>query len=237
MTSPSDFQRRSFLARKLVEAGANFVPLFDAAVASDFGDLNGESDAAQRLALADLSPLPRWGLKGPGGPDWLAAQGATVPVEPNRAALQSGGELVARLSAGEVLVLGNPASDTSGLPQTLAEAWQSESLPPETPRGFPLPRQESYAWVMITGAHAPEMFAKICAVDLRLSKFPDLSIAQTSVARTTAIVVRRDLGDTPGYHVVFDCASAEYMWLCLTDAMEEFDGRVVGLATIRKLLI
>ena len=72
--------------------------------------------------------------------------------------------------------------------------------------------------------------------DLRADRFANLHIAQTSVARTTTIVIRQDLGASVAFHLVFDSASAEYMWLCLDDAMAEFDGRFVGLAAVRKLL-
>ena len=45
-----------------------------------------------------------------------------------------------------------------------------------------------------------------------------------------AIVIRADLGATPGFHVLADSASAEYLWGCIVDAMEEFGGALVGLA-------
>ena len=79
------------------------------------------------------------------------------------------------------------------------------------------------------------MFAKLCAVDLRPAKFADLSIAQTSVARLSAIVIRDDRADSLAYHLLADSASAAYLWECLFDAMTEFDGRPVGLTAVRSL--
>ena len=108
----------------------------------------------------------------------------------------------------------------------------AESLPPEEPRGYPLPRLDSHAWFLVTGEHAPAMFAKICGVDLRPEKFDDLAIAQTSIARITAIAIRDDRGGYPAYHLLCDSASANYFWDCLLDAMAEFDGRPVGLAAL-----
>ena len=77
------------------------------------------------------------------------------------------------------------------------------------------------------------LFLKICAVDLRPHKFADLSIAQTSVARLSAIVIRDDRGGTLGYHLLADSASAAYLWDCLIDAMAEFDGGPLGLTALR----
>ena len=73
------------------------------------------------------------------------------------------------------------------------------------------------------------MFAKICGVDLRPHHFADGRIAQTSLAKMSAIVIRADLGRTPAFHLLADSASAEYLWGCLLDAMAEFDGAPVGL--------
>ena len=79
------------------------------------------------------------------------------------------------------------------------------------------------------------MLAKLCAVDLRPRGFPDLSVAQTSVARLNATLLREDIAGTVAFHCLFDSASALYLWQCLIDAMAEFDGRPVGLAALRQL--
>lgn len=234
MTAPGDFPRRSFVTRKLAESGAGFGSLGDAAVALDFGDAKAEAEAARHLGLADLSPLPRCGFKGAGTAEWLAGQGLEVPAECNHAARQPGGELAARLAPGEVLILGDLAGQ-GGSMQRLEDAWAREPLPPETPRGFPLPRRDSHAWFLVCGSEAAVVFAKLCGVDLRPAKFPDLSIAQTSVARVSAIVVRDDRGGTLAFHLLADSASAEYLWDCLLDAMAEFEGRPVGLSAVRAL--
>ena len=51
----------------------------------------------------------------------------------------------------------------------------------------------------------------------------------------SGIVIRADLGRTPAYYVLADSASAEYLWGCLMDAMEEFSGAPVGLLALRQL--
>ena len=226
-SQPGDFPRRSFLYRKLVAAGANFGEVAGAAVALDYGDAAGEARIAQRLGLADLSPLPRVGFKGQGCADWLAAQGVTVPEESNRAPRQSDGALALRLAPAEMVIVGDIAG-TGGLPGRLLDAWWAEPVPPQSPRGFPLPRGETHAWLMVTGEHAAAMFAKICGVDLRPEYFEQGRIAQTSVARINAVILRDDQGAVPAYHVFADNPSAEYFWDCLLGAMAEFDGGIVG---------
>jgi sarcosine oxidase subunit gamma len=87
----------------------------------------------------------------------------------------------------------------------------------------------------VAGEALPEMFAKLCAIDLRREKFPDLAIAQTSIAKMSAILTRADMGTTPVFHLLVDSAAALYFCDCLLDAADEFGGRIVGLKALQKL--
>ena len=230
MPDPTDLPRRSFVYRKLQAAGARFTEINGAAVARDFGDPEAEAASLRRLGLVDLSPLPRIGCKGAGTAEWLAAKDVAVPDDSNWARRQADGALAARLAPSEVLLLGD-LGGTGALTGRLAQAWAE--LPPRPPHGYPVPRQDSHAWFLVTGGHAAAMFAKLCAVDLRPAKFALGRIAQTMLAEVSAIVIRDDRGEVPAYHLLADSAAAEYLWDCLIDAMAEFDGRPVGWSVAR----
>jgi sarcosine oxidase subunit gamma len=235
VVSPTDFPRRSFVYRVLHEAGARFARINDAAIARDFGKpVEAETTQARRMGIADLSVLPRTGFKGVGTVEWLTAQGLSIGADSNRAYRQAGGELAARLAPAEVFLLDGLAG-TGSLIRRLDAAWSWGGEKPRTLIGYPMPRSESHAWFLVMGEHGPAMFAKICGVDLRPHRFADGSIAQTSLAKMSAVVVRADLGDLPAFHVLADSASAEYLWGCLLDAMAEFDGAPVGWAAVRQL--
>lgn len=234
VVQPTAFSRRSFIYRKLIEQGARFSEINGAAMAMSFGDEQAEIEQARTLGLADISVQARTGFKGLGTAEWLTAQGIHLPEESNRAVRQTDGSLTARLAPAEILLLG----DLEGQGDTvkrLQDAWQTAEIPPASPRGFPVPRQDSHAWFAITGQHAPAMFAKLCGVDLRAHKFLGGSVAQTSVARLSTIVIRHDLGNTLGYYALCDSASADYFWDCLMDAMIEFKGGPIGLAALRTM--
>lgn len=235
VTHPQDFRRRSFIYRELLGLGARFTEVDGAAIAHDYGGSEAdESKRASSLGLSDLSPLPRCGFKGAGTVEWLTAQGIEVPAEPNRAQRQGDGCVAARLSGNEVLVLG----DLAGAAETCArleKSWWSGEQPPASPRGFPVPRQDSHAWLGVSGRHGAAMLAKLCGVDLRPAVFANGAVAQTSVARLNAIVVRDDLGARLCYHLLPDSASAAYLWHCLMDAGAEFGVGPVGLAALRRL--
>ncbi len=222
--------RRSFHYRDLEAAGARFQPVADAAVAWVYGDDAGnEQTRARTLGIADLSPLPRTGFKGRDIGPWLAKQSVTVGEASNRAYPCGKGSLAAKLAPTEVLLLG--ALDGSDpLPGALNDAWTDDAG-----LCFPVPRRDASFWFTITGKMASSMFAKICGVDLREKSFDNHAIAQTSVARSNTIIIRDDLGAVPAFHMLGDSASAGYMWMCLNDAMDEFDGGPVGLEAILAL--
>jgi sarcosine oxidase subunit gamma len=230
--TPQSRPRRSFVYRKLANLGARYVECNEAATAASFGGTE-ETAAARNLGLADLSPLRRVGFKGPGAADWLLSQGVSVP-EINRCTAQADGAKLFRLGANDLMITTDLGAIAT-LPEKLAGAWTALENPPQSPRGFPMPRQEGFCWFVLTGRHAAAAMAKICGVDLRPHKFPAGAIAQTSVARLSAVVARDDINGTLAYHLFADSASAEYWWDCLLDAMQEFGGRPVGIDALRAL--
>ncbi len=224
--APDARLRRSFVWRKLVAEGARFAERDGAAVAMSFGR-DDEVAIARRLGLADLSPLPRTGFKGRRALATVKAAGIRLEEAPNRAFRQRGGALAAVLAPTEVLLLAPPEGDATPL-RDLEDGWSLD----QADGCYLVPRADSHFWFRITGSKASAMFAKLCGVDLRAPQFPDLAIAQTSVARSSAIVIRDDLGPVLAYHLLADSAQAAYFWDCLLDAMAEFDGAPVGLEAL-----
>ena len=182
------------------------------------------------LAIVDLSALPRIGFKGRGTIPAMRARGLVLEPEPNRVFPQADGSLCLVLAPSEVLILS--ALDGDG---TRFAEWEQTFRLEDDERTYPLPRRDSHAWLAVAGRRAPEMMAKICAVDLRLSKFPDHAIAQTSVARINAIVARSDISTTPVFHLLADTASALYLSTCLLDAAREFGGDLAGFDRLEEL--
>jgi glycine cleavage system aminomethyltransferase T len=81
-------------------------------------------------------------------------------------------------------------------------------------------------------AAAADAMAKLCEVDLRGRKFPPGSIAQTSIARVNGVVISHNFGPRPGFFILCDTASTEYLWRSIIDAIDEYNGGAVGLQNI-----
>ncbi len=230
--APTHYPCRSQLYRRHISSGARFEEVDDSAVVADYADAGDEVHQATHLALADLSTLPRTGFKGAGAPGWLEEHGTQLPNSPNQAAQQEDGSLIARLSFGELLILSDLNSEST-LPAILQDRWSLESAK----RVYSLPRRDSHCWFALTGKHAPTTLAKVCGVDMRTHKFAECAVAQTSLARVNAIILRNDLATTTCLFILSDVSSAEYLWDALLDAMVEFKGGVVGMAALRALAV
>jgi sarcosine oxidase subunit gamma len=226
--------RRSPIYRETQAAGAFCDVVNSGAVPMHYGSPDSELGRAQKMAIADLSGLPRTGFKGAGTVDWLQGQGLNIGADSNMAYRQEGGALAARLAPTEIFLI-DSLDATGALIDKLNTAWSWGTEKPRKLIGYPMPRQDSHAWFMITGTAAPEMFAKICGVDLRPHKFQPGRIAQTSLAKMSGIVIRDDRGAIPAFHLLADVASAEYLWGAVLDAMSEFGGAPVGLQALRRL--
>ena len=170
------------------------------------------------LSLIDLSQLPRAGIKGKALSPWINSQRYEIGAASNRAYAQHDGALIARLSPAELLLLSNPLDPSLDAMTDLRAS---------TYRCYAVRRQDSHYWFALTGASSPAVFAKLCSVDLSPDYFADHTVAQTSVARTSAVIVRHDINGTLCYYLLGDSSTILYMWNCLTDAMCEFDGQVI----------
>jgi len=230
-TNPATAMRRSQLYRWHLAAGAQHNLENGSCCVSYYSDRADEHQLAGLLGLADLSTLPRIGFKGRSAPDWMVQQGVELPDGPNRARPQSDGSLVAQLSAEETLLMSDLQLG-SVLAEQLHKNWSIDAAQAT----YLLPRADSHCWFALTGKHASDAFSKVCAIDLRKDHFSQGDIAQTSLARVNAIIVRNDIGALPCFYILSDASSAEFLWTSLLDAMLEYNGGPVGVSALQQYL-
>ena len=177
----------------------------------------------QPCALVDLSEVPRVGFRGRQSAEYLSARGFELPDAPNRAVTQADGSHVARLSQTEYLVLGSLADRGQRIADEEAR-WELDHS-----ANYLLPRQDSHAWLQLSGIHIDQVMAKLCGVDLRLQAFAAGAVAQTSAARINVIVINVGSQEVPTFQILCDSASVEYFKGAALDAMGEFGGTLRGL--------
>ncbi|SDW48862.1 N-methylglutamate dehydrogenase subunit D [Pseudomonas syringae] len=178
-----------------------------------------DRDATSLCTLEDLTDLPRVGFRGTQTADYLTARGFSLPEAPNRAVTQPDGSHVARLSQTEYLLLGSRLDQGQRIADEEAR-WELDHS-----ANYLLPREDSHAWLQLSGSCIAEVMAKLCGVDLRPQAFDPGSVAQTSAARINVIVINVGAQTEPCFQILFDRASLAYFKDAMLDAMTEFDGR------------
>lgn len=221
---PVRLTRQSPLHAWHADAGAEFALLGEAVHPERYP---GPQADPTICALADLSLLPRFGAKGWEAWSTLASIGIACPDRNNTACRQSGGGVAMRLGDNEAFLLGAISGDA-------AVVERAEALP-GAPGFYPVPRRDTHAWLLLIGGDVPTLLSKVCAMDFRFDRFADLTVAQTMIARVSAVALRDDIAGTPAFHVLADSASARYLWGVLLDAAEEYSGRAIGYEALRRL--
>lgn len=187
----------------------------------------GDSEAQiQQCAIADLTHLPRVGFRGIDSAAYLIQAGYQLPDRTNTLLKQNDGSTVARLSATEYLLLGAWSDFGESITQLERNWSMSEQV------NYLLPRQDSHAWIQLTGSSIALVMAKLCAVDLSAEAFNVGHIAQTSVARINVIVMNVSDAQAPKFNILCDRAASLYLWHVLLDAIAEFDGQAVGIDSL-----
>ena len=138
------------------------------------------------LRVTDRTAWPRFGIKGPGGADWMRGAGIDLPA-PNHL-IEWAQLVVLRLGQNDVVVLsGDGAPDAVA---ALRARWEGTV----GQKGYSSWREESWAWLHLEGPELDQTLARCCAVDLRLAVHDADKIAQTTFAHVDAVVLRRGAG-------------------------------------------
>lgn len=153
-------------------------PLQPGGAAADAAFLLGRRGG---LATEDRTAWPRWGLKGPGSADWLAADGLELPAL-NRWSVADGVRVL-RLGRNDVTLTAEPAA-AAALAARRAR-WDEAA----GPKGYPSWREEGWAWLALSGGALEAVLARLTAVDLRPGRFAADAIAQTRVAQLDAVLL------------------------------------------------
>jgi heterotetrameric sarcosine oxidase gamma subunit len=169
----------------------------------------GRSTAA--LRLSDHTPLAKVLVRAAPGGSVVAHLG--VPF--GRATRDRYGTLVVGCDPDGWLLLGPPGSEATLAGRVL-----------EVADGTPVSVVEIFshgrALVRLTGANAPRLLAKVCAVDLDDRVTPDGAAFRSSVAKVATDVVRDDVAGERSYLLHCERSSGQYLFDALMDAGAEF---------------
>ncbi len=91
------------------------------------------------------------------------------------------------------------------------------------------------AEIRVIGPDSRELLSKLCGLDFHPSVFPNETAKQSSFAKTTQLIIRRDIGDLPAFSIIGAQSLGPYVWDILMEAGREFEVIPIGRAALAAL--
>lgn len=175
---------------------------------------------AARLGIADLSFLPRFGVKGIGAEAWLATQSIPIPDRPNSWYPLASEGIIARLGTSEFLI-----EDSTIAPQ-LTKACKSA---PD--KVYPVLRQDLA--IALIGTKVNELLLQTCSFNFQALSIAERPVILTSMVGVNVTVIQCDRQGLPVYRIWCDCTFGEYLWQTLLAIARELGGSAIGVETLQ----
>lgn len=215
--------------------GAQFKDLAGWQLPERFTTVEAEVAAARRsVALADGSANGKLRVEGQQAGTVLSA---VWDVEPAPAALAVGaGTAVAgdsylyRLRADLFFVSTPPAVETETVALVSRAAQDAGDL--VTVTDLTHGRSE----LRLVGPASAELLSRLCGLDFHPSAFPDSAAKQSSVAKTSQLIIRRHMGPLPAFSLVGARSLAAYLWDTIVEAGHDLDIVPLGQDALETLL-
>lgn len=88
------------------------------------------------------------------------------------------------------------------------------------------------AEIRVIGPASQDFLSKVCALDFHVLAFPNGAAKQSSVAKTSQLVIRRDIGSLPAFSIIGGQSLGAYLWDVLAEAGREWGLVPAGRAAL-----
>lgn len=173
---------------------------------------------AERIGIADLSALTRFGVKGAKAGEWLAQQGMPIPDRPNSWHPLPEGGMIARLGLTEFLI---EDSVNSAIAPQLATVCQS---PPA--KVYPVLRQDLV--LGLVGARLHDLLRQTCSFNFQALALDGRPVVLTAMIGVAVTVLPRERNGQPCYRIGCDGTFGNYFWQTLIEIAAELGGGAIG---------
>ncbi len=91
------------------------------------------------------------------------------------------------------------------------------------------------AEIRVIGPDSRKLLSKVCGLDFQPSAFPNETAKQSSLAKTTQLIIRRDIGELSAFSIIGSQSLGPYVWDTLMEAGREFGIVPIGTAALAAL--
>ena len=218
--------RSSAIESAIDQLGPQWGDVHGMRVPLHFGDPESERRQLQTLALADVSVLPKVGVKGPGAEAFVSEEGIPVPEDVYDSARLSDGGWIVRVDRDEFFVEEGPEGGTvAALRSVLAS---------DKPGVYRIERQET--GLLLCGTQAVDVLRQTCGYPFEVEPGSDTEFVYTRVAAISASVLRHTFAGVPAYRIWCVPSSGRYLWEEVHQICSDLGGTAVGLSSLQSLL-
>ena len=90
--------------------------------------------------------------------------------------------------------------------------------------------------IRVIGPDSQALLSKVCGLDFHPSAFPNETAKQSSLAKTTQLIIRRDIGKLPAFSIIGTQSLGPYVWDTMMEAGKEFGLVPIGRAALDALI-
>ena len=91
------------------------------------------------------------------------------------------------------------------------------------------------AEIRVIGPNSQALLSKVCGLDFHPSRFLNEAAKQSSLAKTTQLIIRRDIGELSAFSIIGSQSLGPYVWDTLMEAGREFGLVPIGRAALAAL--
>lgn len=171
--------------------------------------------------LADVSHLPRLGLKGRGAAEWLAERGLGTPARHNSwtAIADSPWSVLVRLGSNEYLL------EQEGSARALQDVAQA--LCSGVPGIYPVLREDSE--FVVGGSAVDSLLAEVCSINFGADDPSDQTAYLTTMTGASVLIIAQPEGRQRRYRIWCDPSFGAYLWITLKQLIADHSGAILGL--------
>ncbi len=89
--------------------------------------------------------------------------------------------------------------------------------------------------IMVIGPNSQEILSKLCGLDFHPSVFPNMAAKQSGFAKTTQLIIRRDIVGLAAFSIIGARSLGEYLWHTVIEAGCEWDITLIGQLALNTL--
>jgi len=209
--------------------GATFIELGGWRFPEKYASVEAEVAAAQNgLAIADSTAHGKIQIEGQAAYAITQAALGSAPKNIGAGVNVLGGR-VFRLRPDQFFMLTPPGREVDALQRLQTAVQQSGEFVTVTDISHAL------ADIRVMGPQVRALLRKVCALDVAEGVFPNLTAAQTSVAKTKQLLIRRDFGPVLAFQFLGAQSLAVYLWEVLMQAGREFEITPIGVRALAQL--